>query len=221
MPQVLPPSVRTYKPRRGRVTPRQQRGLDEGRDFLLDATRPIAQQWHTESPIVLEIGFGTGEATAAMAASDPGTPILAIDVHTPGIGDLLGIVVERGLGNVRVIEGDALDVLEACIDDAELGGVRSYFPDPWPKARHAKRRLVQASIVDLVARKSRIGGQWRIATDWDEYADVITEVFTASPHWSGGVIERPRDRPLTRYERRGLDAGRRVTDFAWLREPTP
>lgn len=219
MPQVLPPSVRTYKPRRGRVTPRQQQGLAEGAAFLLNADAPIRVQWPSTLPLVLEIGFGTGEVTATMAAADPHTDILAIDVHTPGVGDLLGRIVRHDLANVRVIEGDALDVLEKCVAAGSLAGVRSYFPDPWQKARHAKRRLVQPAIVELIATKLQPGGTWWIATDWAEYADVITEVFEAATGWSGGVIPRPDDRPLTRYERRGISAGRSITDFAWVRTP--
>lgn len=157
-----------------------------------------------------------------MAVDDPDTAILAVDVHTPGVGDLLALLVDSDVTNVRVIEGDALDVLETAIRDGELTGVRSYFADPWPKARHHKRRLVQPAIVELVSARVRVGGTWDLATDWIEYAEVMLDVFADSPFWTGGVIERPNQRPTTRYERRGIAAGRTITDLRFERvEPTP
>lgn len=221
MSQVLPPSVRTYKPRKGRVTHRQRRGLERGAQFLLDPEQTLDEQWRPQQPIVLELGFGTGEATAAMATADPDTAILAIDVHTPGVGDLLSLILEHDLTNVRVIEGDALAVLETAIADESLAGIRSYFPDPWPKARHHKRRLVQPAVVELVATKVRPGGTWELATDWTEYADVMLDVFAKSPSWEGGVIPKPPHRPMTRYERRGIAAGRTIVDLRMMKVTPP
>jgi tRNA (guanine-N7-)-methyltransferase len=209
--------VRTYKPRRSRITARAERALTDQQQFLLPTDTPIDIEsiWGAGAPVVLEIGFGDGVATAAMAADDPSTGILAIDVHTPGVGDLLARIGELGLSNVRVIEGDALAVLADRISPACLAGVRSYFPDPWPKARHHKRRLVQPAVLDLVRSRLASGGWWHLATDWPEYAEAIDATFSADGHWSGGVIERPDARPVTRFERRALRDGRPITDLVY------
>ena len=214
---VLPPGIRTYKPRRGRVTTRQAEGLHEGTEFLIDAddlepTAPLARY----DDIVLDIGFGMGEAVEVLARTEPRTGVLAIDIHTPGIGDLLHRCIHSPLPNVRVMSADALDVIPR-IAPAALTGVRSFFPDPWPKARHHKRRLVQQPVLDLIASRVRAGGWWHLATDWAEYAEVMLEEFAASPHWSGGIIERPTWRPYTRYERTGLREGRTAIDMWFTR----
>ena len=164
-------------------------------------------------PVILEIGFGTGEATADMATREPLTGILAIDIHTPGVGNLLDLLDRAELTNVRVMEADGLLVLKRMIPSGALTGVRSFFPDPWPKARHHKRRLVQPRVLDLVADRLRSGGYWHLATDWTEYADAILACFADDPRWTGGVIDRPDWRPETRYERRALREGREVVDL--------
>lgn len=212
-------TIRTYKPRRGRVTPRQASALavDDGlqlpvREALLD----LDALWGAR-PLVLEIGFGTGVATAAMAADQPDVGILAIDVHTPGIGDLLHRIRSEHLANVRVIEGDALVVLREMIPVESLAGVRTYFPDPWPKARHHKRRIVTAEHASLIASRCRPGAFWHLATDWAEYAEQMQQVLDAHPMWSGGVIERPASRPVTRFESIALEHGRSITDLQYMR----
>jgi len=169
-------------------------------------------------PVICEIGFGTGAATVQAAGHDPDTGILAIDVHTPGIGDLLWRVREAGLSNVRVIEGDALPVLRTAIAPGALAGVRTWFPDPWPKARHHKRRLVNVDNARLIAERTRPGGHWHLATDWADYAVQAIEVLGAHPAWSGGVIDRPPWRPVTRYEQLALDQGREVVDLWFTRK---
>lgn len=212
-------TIRTYKPRRGRVTPRQAAALSAATDRLvaLDEEPLDLVALFDGRPVILDIGFGTGAATAQMAQDDPGSGILAVDVHTPGIGDLLGLVDELGLVNVRVIEGDALTVLRTMIGPASLDGVRTFFPDPWPKARHHKRRLVTADNATLIASRTRVGGWWHLATDWEPYADWIREVLDAHPMWTGGVIPRPQWRPVTRYEATGLRHDRTVTDLRYTR----
>ena len=212
---VLRPGVRTYKPRRSRITPRAERALQEQQRFLLPTSVPLDLEeiWGEGTPVVLEIGFGDGAATAAMAAADPDTAVLAVDVHTPGVGDLLARIDELGLTRVRVIEGDALRVLRDQVPPDSLAGVRSFFPDPWPKARHHKRRLVQPAVLDLVRSRLVPGGWWHVATDWPEYAATIEATFAADPHWSGGVVARPATRPVTRFERRALRDGRPITDL--------
>lgn len=214
---ILRPGVRTYKPRRSRITPRAERALHEQKQFMLPMGAPVdaAAIWGSGVPVVVEIGFGDGTATADMAAADPGTGILAIDVHTPGVGDLLARIDELDLENVRVIEGDALTVLSHQIPPHSIAGVRSYFPDPWPKARHHKRRLVQPAVLDLVRSRLVPGGWWHLATDWPEYAETIEATFAADHRWAGGTIDRPASRPVTRFERRALRDGRPIVDLQY------
>lgn len=217
---VLPPGIRTFKPRRGRVTARQSEGLRDGAGFLIelcdsDPTLQLAGY----GDIVLDIGFGMGDTVEPFALAAPETGILAIDIHTPGIGDLLHRCAHTPLPNVRVMSADALEVLPL-IAPGSLAGVRSYFPDPWPKARHHKRRLVQQPVLDLVASRVREGGSWHLATDWTEYAEAMLEAFSVNAHWSGGVIERPDWRPFTRFERVGVEQGRAPVDL-WFTRVTP
>jgi tRNA (guanine-N7-)-methyltransferase len=219
---VLRPGIRTYKPRRSRITARQRTALHEQSSWLLaqtDSPLDLASEWGPGTGVVMEIGFGTGEATAHMASEDPGTGVLAIDVHTPGVGNLLDLVARQGLRNVRVMEADAVSVLRTMIEPGALSGMRSYFPDPWMKARHHKRRLVQPAIVDLVHSRLAPGGYWHVATDWAEYADRIQELFAANAAWTGGPVARPDWRPVTRYERRALRAGRQIVDLEFHRTP--
>jgi tRNA (guanine-N7-)-methyltransferase len=215
---VMRRGIRTYKPRRTRITQRAERALAEQRHLVIpvsDGSIDIERVWGSGVPVVLEIGFGDGLATAAMAAEDPATGVLAVDVHTPGVGELLWRIDDQGLGNVRVMEADALGVLARMIPPAALAGVRSYFPDPWPKARHHKRRLVQQEVLDLVRSRLVPGGYWHLATDWAEYGAAMSAAFDADPHWSGGAIERPAWRPVTRYERRALRDGRAIVDLVY------
>lgn len=219
-PETLRPGVRTFKPRRSRITPTAQRALQEHADLLLPLTdEPIdrAAIWGPDVPLVVEIGFGDGRATAGMALNEPGIGVLAIDVHTPGLGEALARLGDAGIRHVRLMEADAIVVLERMIPPDSLIGVRAFFPDPWPKARHHKRRLVQPAIVDLVRTRLVIGGTWHLATDWEEYATAMQECFADAPGWSGGVIERPEGRPVTRYETRALREGRAITDLVFRR----
>jgi tRNA (guanine-N7-)-methyltransferase len=205
------------------MTERQTKALAENTHLMLPvaADRLAPEEiWGIGVPVALEIGFGDGAATAEMAAADPGTGVLAIDVHTPGVGELLARVAEAGLSNVRVMEADALGVLSRSIPPTSLHAVRSYFPDPWPKARHHKRRLVQHEVLDLVRTRLVPGGTWHLATDWDEYADWMQARFDADPLWSGGPIPSPEWRPETRYERRARRDGRTITDLVFRTSPT-
>lgn len=214
--------IRTYKPRRGRVTPRQAAALAVDDGLLLPwPSEPLdLMELFAGRPVICEIGFGTGAPTVALAQDDPATGILAIDVHTPGIGDLLWRLRAAGVASVRVIEADALQVLRTGIQPSALAGVRSYFPDPWPKARHHKRRLVGPATASLIADRVRQGGCWHIATDWLAYADQAIAVLDGHPAWSGGVIERPSWRPITRYEQLARDQGRDVVDL-WYTKMVP
>lgn len=203
----------TTKHRRGRLTARQERGLRTPGGALLPLEGlPSAAPLIGPRPLVLDIGFGAGEAVVALANADPGTDILAIDMHTPGIGDLLASIQEHGLPNIYVVDADVRLVLPS-IPTGRLCGVRTYFPDPWPKKRHRRRRLVTPSFASSIAMRVRQGGFWHLATDWAEYADSIVEAIGSCPGWRGGPIPRPPDRPSTRYERRGRAAGRDAIDL--------
>lgn len=207
----------TTKHRRGRRTPRQERALaDPGPALIaLDylAAHPLASG---SQPLVLDIGFGSSEAVVRLATGDPGTIILAVDTHTPGIGDLLATISEQGLSNIYVLNADVRLTLEG-IPSGRLAGVRTFFPDPWPKKRHHRRRLIDASFAASLAEKVHVGGSWHIATDWSEYADAIEQALAPSRTWRGGRIPRPDWRPQTRYERRGLAAGRIPIDLRFER----
>jgi len=214
--------IRTYKPRRGRITARQARALERDDAHLLIPDHQFdLTQLFGGLEVICEIGFGTGITTAAMAKARPDLGFLAIDVHTPGIGDLIARIREEQLSNIYVVEGDAIQVLAECIARQSLRGVRSFFPDPWPKARHHKRRLVQPERVELIASRVRENGTWDIATDWLPYADHIESLMTQMPQWHGGKVARPDWRPLTHYESLGLDQGREISDFRYVRTQVP
>jgi len=214
------PVLRSYKLRRSRIGATRQAALDtllarfaipDGHDRL-----DLSAVFGTGVPVVLEIGFGAGTSTLAMAEASPEAGVLAADVHTPGVGTLLLGLDERGLGNVRVLVGDGRQLLQQRIAPASLAGVRVYFPDPWPKGRHHKRRLVDAGFAALVADRLAPGGLLHCATDWEPYAEQMIAVLAAEP---GLVLaqddsrERPDWRPVTRYEARGLERGHSVTDL--------
>lgn len=217
--QQRQPAVRTYKTRKGRMGPAQHDALSrlrQARGFAVDATPlDLPALFGRTAPVVLEIGSGTGEVTAALAAADPGRDVLAVEVHTPGVANLLRLAESQGLGNVRVAEGDALVVLRDMLAPGALDEVRVLFPDPWPKARHHKRRLVQPAFVALAVSRMRRGGRMHVATDWPHYAAQVLQVVDDDPHLHGGAVPRP-DRPATRFEQRARAAGRPVTDVvAW------
>ena len=212
-------SIRTYKPRRGRVTPRQAAALEVHDDLLIDlddAGFSFEDEW-AGLPVILEIGFGTGAATVTMAQERLDLGLLAIDVHTPGIGDLLHRLRAAGLTNVRVMEADALEVMRTMIPERSLAGIRLYFPDPWPKARHHKRRLVTTEHATLLGTRAAPSATWDLATDWAPYAAQMIEVLDAHPMWEGGRIDRPAQRPITRFEQTALDQGREITDLRYVR----
>ncbi|GHJ40532.1 tRNA (guanine-N(7)-)-methyltransferase [Streptomyces sp. TS71-3] len=173
-------------------------------------------------PVVLEIGFGMGDATARMAADDPETGILAVDVHTPGQGNLLALVERAGLTNIRVANGDAVILLRMMLRPASLDGLRVYFPDPWPKKRHQKRRLIQPAFLDLAASRLKPGALLHCATDWEPYAEQMLRVLTAHPCFDntsadGGFAARPPFRPRTRFEEQGEEKGHVVRDLLFRR----
>ncbi|MFI8092892.1 tRNA (guanosine(46)-N7)-methyltransferase TrmB [Streptomyces sp. NPDC086080] len=221
--------IRSFQPRRSRVTAGQADALQRlwpTWGFDIDGSRrlDLAAFFGNDNPVVLEIGFGMGEATAAMAAADPATNLLAVDVHTPGQGNLLNLADQRGLTNIRVGNGDAIILLREMLAPDDLGGLRVYFPDPWPKKRHHKRRLIQPEFLTLAAARLRPGAVVHCATDWEPYAEQMLEVLTAHPAFEntredGGFAPRPGFRPLTRFEGQGLDKGHVVNDLLFRRVP--
>ncbi len=193
-------------------------GLDIDGQRVLDLT----EMFGNGNPVVLEIGFGMGEATAQMAGADPDTNILAVDVHTPGQGNLLNLAEQNGLANIRVGNGDAIILLREMLTPDSLAGLRVYFPDPWPKKRHHKRRLIQPEFLDLAATRLGPGAIVHCATDWEPYAEQMLEVLTAHPGFEnaqpeGGFAPRPEFRPLTRFEGQGLEKGHVVNDLLFRR----
>ena len=212
-------TVRSYVLRQGRVTAAQQRALAElmpvyGIEFKEELLRP-ATVFGREAPLVLEIGSGMGETTAQIARERPDTDFIAVEVHGPGVGSLLKLIEKDQLKNVRVIRHDALEVLENMIPDGLLAGIHLFFPDPWPKKRHHKRRLVQPAFAALAMRKLAAGGYLNAATDWEDYASQIVEVLMAQPglHRENGAHARPS----TKFELRGLKLGHKVHDFLFRR----
>lgn len=172
------------------------------------------------APWVLEIGFGMGQATAEVAALQPQTDFLGIEVYTPGVGSLLRQIEQRGLTNLRVIQHDAVEVVRERIAPDALAGVHLWFPDPWPKKRHHKRRLVQPAFVALLASRIAPGGYLHCATDWDDYAQQMHAVLSSEPllaDTAGGWAPRPAWRPPTRFEQRGLRLGHAVRDLLFVR----
>ncbi|WP_331271888.1 tRNA (guanosine(46)-N7)-methyltransferase TrmB [Motilibacter aurantiacus] len=216
--------IRSFKPRRGRVTPGQQRALDAlGGTYALplrDTPLDPVEVYGRSAPLILEIGFGMGETTATLAEADPARDVLAVDVHTPGIGALLAEVAARGLSNVRVISGDAVEVLRDMLAPSSLDEVRVFFPDPWPKSRHHKRRLVDAGFAALAATRLRPGGRVHCATDWAPYARQMLAALSATPELQvlgDGFVPRPGWRPVTRFEQQGIDKGHEVFDVIAVR----
>ena len=212
--------IRSYVLRQGRTTPSQKLSLEKllpifGIAFA-DQTLDPKAIFGRIAPLVLEIGSGMGETTAEIARQNPGTDFIAIEVHGPGVGSLLKRIEALELKNLRVIRHDAAEVLERMIPEGSLAGIHLFFPDPWPKKRHHKRRLVQPPFAALAARKLAPGGHFHAATDWPEYAAQIEEVFSSSSFFEKDLQER-KGRPVTKFERRGIGLGHPVRDLLFLR----
>jgi len=217
-------SIRSYVLRQGRLTLAQQRACEA---FLpqfgipyCDAPLDLDQAFGRSAPRILEIGFGMGETTADIAARHPENDYLGIEVHTPGVGSLLKRIAAAGAANVRVIQHDAVEVLHVMIPPASLDGVHIYFPDPWPKKRHHKRRLIQPPFIALLSSRMKPGAYLHAATDWEDYAKQILEVLAAEPAFvntASGFAPRPEWRPKTKFETRGLKLGHRVWDILFRR----
>jgi tRNA (guanine-N7-)-methyltransferase len=216
--------IRTYVLRQGRTTAAQARAHREllprwGIPFQ-PAPLDLERAFGRAAPKVLEIGFGMGETTAQIAAAHPETDYLGVEVHTPGVGSLLNRIDTLGLRNVRVIQGDAVDVVERMLPPVSLDGVHIFFPDPWPKKRHHKRRLIQPPFAACLAERMKSGAYLHVATDWEDYALQILEVLSGEPalaNTAAGFAPRPATRPETKFERRGVALGHRVWDSVFRR----
>jgi tRNA (guanine-N7-)-methyltransferase len=212
--------VRTFKPRRRQLTPARAELYERLRPTMclaVDGGRfdPVAE-FGRRAPLILDIGIGHGDSTTTAAAAEPEFDVVGADVHTPGIASTLARIESMGLANVRLVHGDALRFAER-IEPGSLRSIRIYFPDPWHKARHRARRMASAANLDLFCTLLAPGGSLHIATDIDDYAVQVQRLADAHHELDGGVIDRPTWRPVTRYERKGLDAGRAVTDLIYRR----
>lgn len=216
-----PITNRSYRLRGVRITPAQQEARDSlwtkfGVEFQ-ESQIDLGTLFPKSQPIVMEIGYGMGEATWQIAKANPSTNYLGIEVHMPGVGKLMARLDEYELTNVRVIERDVFEVFYYMVQDESLDGVHLFFPDPWPKKRHFKRRIINERFLADVSAKLKPGGYLHIATDWVPYAEWITEVFSQTKLFTGGVVDRPDWRPLTRFEGQGISKDHAVNDFRFLK----
>lgn len=216
--------IRSFVLRQGRVSNAQQRYYETMMAQIgipyVPAPHDLDVVFGRRAPKILEIGFGMGETSAAIAAANPQNDYLEIEVHTPGVGSLCKLVSENALPNVRIVQHDAVEVLRDMILPGTLAGAHIFFPDPWPKARHHKRRLIQPPLVALLASRLAPGGYLHCATDWENYAEQMLEVLSAEAsleNTANGFAERPAYRPLTKFEQRGLRLGHGVWDVIFRR----
>jgi len=216
--------IRSFVLRQGRVSPAQQRSLDTlmpryGIPYTTHSMN-LDHAFGRSAPKILEIGFGMGEPTAQIALAHPQNDYLALEVHPPGVGSLLKQIDAQAIQNIRIIQHDAVEVLRDMVNDATLDGVHIFFPDPWHKARHNKRRLIQAPFVARLVQKIKLGGYIHVATDWQDYAEQVLAVLSAEPllqNTATNYAERPAYRPLTKFEQRGLKLGHGVWDLVFRR----
>ena len=219
-----PRAIRSFVRRTGRTTGGQAKAFAEvGPKFLLPYTAApmdFAAVYARAAPTILEIGFGMGEATASIAALMPETNFLCCEVHTPGVGALLKRIDEQALGNIRILQHDAVEVMNHMLAPDSLDGVHIFFPDPWHKKKHNKRRLIQSPLIAKLAARLKPGGYLHCATDWQPYAEQILEVLSAEPllkNTAAGYAPKPDYRPLTKFENRGIKLGHGVWDLVFRR----
>lgn len=220
-------TIKSFVLRAGRVSSRQQQGLDH---WLLDYTLPepgklwdLDAHFGRSAKTVVEIGFGMGASLLAMALQQPEFNFIGIEVHRAGIGSLAADVHDNNVNNIRIAPFDAVEVFKTCIADNSLAGVQIFFPDPWPKKRHHKRRLIQADFIRMLVQKIKVGGFIHCATDWQDYADHMLTVLSSEPmlknqQEDGGFSPRPATRPETKFEQRGHRLGHGVWDLIYIRQ---
>ncbi len=218
--------VRSFVKREGRLTNAQARALEEHWQAMglnhSDGTIDAAALFGNTNPVVLEIGFGMGKSLVEMAENAPELNYIGIEVHKPGVGACIALANEQGVKNLKVYEHDAIEVLADCIPDGSLTTVQLFFPDPWHKKKHHKRRIVQASFVESIRQKLKVGGVFHMATDWENYAECMLEDMTSAPGFenlssAGDYVPRPDSRPLTKFENRGQNLGHGVWDLQFKR----
>jgi tRNA (guanine-N7-)-methyltransferase len=216
--------VLSYSRRGSRFTPLQQEAWDAHHaDWVIpdaavdDGGFRLADWFGREAPLIVEIGSGVGEATGALAATRPSYDVLALEVWRPGVASSLAEVAAAGATNVRFCSIDAVWLLEHLVAPDSVAELWTFFPDPWPKTRHRKRRLVDARFAALAAQRLAPGARWRLATDWADYAQQMTTVLDAEPLLTGGRVDRWAERPVTKFERKGLEAGREIVDLCYTR----
>ncbi|MBI3222240.1 MAG: tRNA (guanosine(46)-N7)-methyltransferase TrmB [Nitrosomonadales bacterium] len=225
-------AIRSFVLRQGRVSPGQKRAVDTlmPRFGIPYAAQPLdlAQTFGRAAPKILEIGFGMGDSTATIALAHPENDYLTLEVHTPGVGNLLKLIDTQQINNIRIMQHDAVEVLRDMIGDATLDGVHIFFPDPWHKARHNKRRLIQGPFIAQLVQKlkpacpelGRRGGYIHVATDWQDYAAQVLRVLSEEPllrNTATDYAPRPDYRPLTKFEKRGINLGHGVWDLVFER----
>ncbi len=217
--------IRSFVTRAGRLSTAQARALEElGPKFMIGYRKQMLdfeQAFGRKAPVILEIGFGMGGTTAHIAQAMPEKDFIGVEVHTPGVGSLLKLIGEEHIGNLRLVQHDAVEVLNQMIPDASLAGVHVFFPDPWHKARHNKRRLIQGPFVTLLAQKLAPGGYLHCATDWEDYAVQMLDVLGAEPmleNSADGYAPQPAYRPLTKFENRGIKLGHGVWDLVFVKK---
>jgi tRNA (guanine-N7-)-methyltransferase len=216
-----PRKIRSFMRRQGRATASQKNALETLWDkYCLNPTQSynFSEVFHREAPLILEIGFGNGDSLAAMAEANPHLNYLGIEVHKPGIGHLLLLLEQKNLNNVKIYHHDAIEILEQQIPDHSLAGVQLFFPDPWQKRCHHKRRIVKPSFVELLTKKLMTGGYFHAATDWEHYAKEMLTIISANEKLvntskSHTYCDRPASRPLTKFEQRGVRLGHGVWDL--------
>ncbi|MGQ7245642.1 tRNA (guanosine(46)-N7)-methyltransferase TrmB [Salinicola sp. V024] len=221
--------IKSYVLRAGRMTAAQERGLNDVWPkwglTLADGRQDLEQLFGRRAPCVVEIGFGMGKSLVEQAETHPETDFIGIEVHAPGVGKLLDEADKRGLTNLRVYREDALAVLADCLPEASIDTLQLFFPDPWPKKKHHKRRIVQLPFVELVRSRLQLGGKLHMATDWQAYAEFMAEVMAEAPGFvntapaeTAPFVERPGFRPLTKFEQRGERLGHGVWDLIYRRD---
>lgn len=220
-------AIRSFVRREGRMTVGQKKAFESlWPQFGLDPSQPLSSihaPFGKPAPVILEIGFGMGDSLAQQAVAQPQYRYIGIEVHRPGVGHLLALIAKHELHNIRIYSADAVEVLRHCIPDRSLDTVQVFFPDPWPKKRHHKRRLIQPPMVNLIVSKLVPGGKLHLATDWENYAEHMLQVLSACPELTnlsadGKFMARPASRPLTKFESRGQRLGHGVWDFVFCRK---